>query len=75
MNWVQQDATRQQKYGTCLKEIEDAYNLLAKYNKTMTYLEEALLQGPEFIYFGFDLLQLYSVLKNMENASKDEKIK
>lgn len=75
MNWVQQDATRQQKYGTCLKEIEDAYNLLAKYNKTMTYLEEALLQGPEFIYFGFDLLQLYSVLKNMENASKDEKAK
>ena len=74
-NWVQQDATRQQKYGTCLKEIEDSYNLLAKYNKTVTYLEEALLQGPEFIYFGFDLLQLYSVLKNMESASKDEKAK
>lgn len=75
MNWVQQDATRQQKYGTCLQEIENSYNLLANYNKTMTYIQEALLQGPEFIYFGFDLLQLYSVLKNMENASKDEKAK
>jgi tetratricopeptide (TPR) repeat protein len=75
MNWVQQDATRQQKYGTCLQEIENSYNLLANYNKTMTYLQEALLQGPEFIYFGFDLLQLYSVLKNLETASKDDKAK
>lgn len=75
INWVQQDQNRQQKYGTCLQEIKESYELIQNYNKTITYLEEAILQGPEFIYFGFDFLQLYALLKNLDNVDKNDKPK
>ncbi len=73
MKWVNADASRKAKYGTALTDIADGYSKLTNYNLALKYLEEAAFQGPEIVYFGYGMLNLYSVLKNKN--SKPEAIK
>lgn len=61
--WVNADTKRKTKYGTALSDIEDGYTQLKNYNPSLKYLEEAAFQGPEIIYFGYGILDLYGLLK------------
>lgn len=72
--WVAADAKRTAKYGEALKLISEGYNELKKYNINLKYLEEAVFQGPEFIYFSFGAFQLYGSLKK-QAETKDKKAK
>lgn len=64
MKWVNADTKRKAKYGSALNDIKEGYDSLKNYNLSMKYLEEAAFQGPEIIYFGYGILDLYSLLKN-----------
>jgi len=76
--WVNADDKRKTKYGTALSDIAAGYEDMKKYNKSMKYLEEAALQGPEVIYFTFQFYSLYNTLKSTPDnkeavkASADE---
>jgi hypothetical protein len=71
--WVNADAKRKTKYGTALSDISEGYTQLTNYNLAMKYLEEAAFQGPEIIYFGYGILDLYVLLKN--SKGKEDAIK
>ena len=75
MEWVRMDDARQMKYGNCLEDIRRGYANLEKYNLSLKYLEEAVFQGPEFIYFSFGAFQLYGTLKAQSEAGKADKAK
>lgn len=49
--WVAQDDARKAKYGNALKMIEEAVLQNSDYDRTSTYIEEALLRGCESIMF------------------------
>jgi len=72
--WVNADNKRKEKYGEALKLIADGYKDIKKYSIHMKYLEEAVFQGPEFIYFSFGAFQLYMKLKT-QNDAKDKTVK
>lgn len=72
--WVVTDEARKAKYGEALQMIADGYKDYKKYNLSMKYLEEAVFQGPEFIYFSFGAFQLYMKLK-AQNDAKDKTVK
>ncbi len=72
--WVEADEARKAKYGDALQIVADGYNDLKKYNKHMKYLEEAVFQGPEFIYFSFGVFQLYMKLKS-QSEEKNKTIR
>ena len=72
--WVTGNAERKAKYGEALKLIADGYSEMKKYNISMKYLEEAVFQGPEFIYFSFGAFQLYMKLKT-QSETKDKTAK
>jgi hypothetical protein len=69
--WVSADPQRKSKYGNVLTMIREGYDDLKKYNKNMKYLEEAVFQGPEFIYFSFGAYSLYGKL-NTKAETKDK---
>jgi hypothetical protein len=69
--WVNSNPGRKEKYGQALPLIESAYKELAKTNLAMTYLNEAVFQGPECYYFTFQTLSVYSSLRNLEENKKD----
>ncbi|MFH0865037.1 MAG: S46 family peptidase [Bacteroidota bacterium] len=71
--WVNADSKRKTKYGTALSDISEGYVQLANYNLALKYLEEAAFQGPEIIYFGYGILDLYALLKNAKG--KEDAIK
>jgi len=73
--WVSEDAARTAKYGNCLNEIAAGYTNMEKYNLSMQYLNEAVFQGPDYIYFAFGALQLYGALKKQSEEPKAEKAK
>jgi len=73
--WAKADDTRSKKYGNAMNDINSGYAQLEKYNLSLKYLEEAVFQGPEFVYFSFGAFQLYGALKQQSEASKDEKSK
>ena len=64
LNWVNADMKRQEKYGTALKDVATGYEELKKYEVAMDFLNEAVFQGPECLYFSFGMYQLYNILKN-----------
>ncbi|MEI6122202.1 MAG: S46 family peptidase [Bacteroidota bacterium] len=72
--WVNADNARKENYGDALKLIAEGYSDMKKYNLSMKYLEEAVFQGPEFVYFSFGAFQLYMKLKS-QNDTKDKKAK
>ncbi len=73
--WAKADDARSKKYGNAMNDINSGYAQLEKYNLSLKYLEEAVFQGPEFVYFSFGAFQLYGALKQQREASKDEKSK
>jgi len=72
--WVNADPTRVEKYGKVLSMIETGYNDLKQFNISLKYLEEAVFQGPEFIYFSFGAYSLYGKLKT-QAETKDKSAK
>jgi hypothetical protein len=73
--WVNADPSREKKYGKCLSDIDAGYKDYVKYNLSMQYLNEAVFQGPDYIYFSFGAFQLYGALKQQADADKNEKAK
>tara|TARA_B100000953_G_scaffold47515_1_gene36241 strand:- start:46 stop:1923 length:1878 start_codon:yes stop_codon:yes gene_type:complete len=74
--WVANgDDKRQAKYGDALDLIEDAYFANRKINVARTYLNEAIFQGAEILYFSFMMNNLVGELVNMKDANKQKKIK
>jgi hypothetical protein len=72
--WVNADQSRIDKYGKALSMIEEGYNDMKKFNISLKYLEEAVFQGPEFIYFSFGVYSLYGKLKTL-SETKDKTAK
>jgi hypothetical protein len=72
--WVNADNSRKEKYGEALKLLADGYADEKKYNISMKYLEEAVFQGPEFVYFSFGAYQMYMKIKSQSEA-KDKTVK
>lgn len=73
LKWAQQDADRQNIYGSALNDIETGYEQLSSIIHLFKYLEEAVFQGPEFVYFSFGLYQLYGALMQQNDMSKKSK--
>jgi len=74
--WANADEKRKAKYGNALKLIEDGYKKSQPYNVPLKYLEEAVFQGSENIYYGFDLFGLYMTLNTQaKKDSKEDKAK
>ena len=71
--WVNEDPKRKAKYGNALSDIANGYDEKKKYEVCEKYMEEAALQGPEFIYFAYNAYDLYNNLKNP--TGKEEAIK
>ena len=66
--WVNSgDDSRYEKYGNVLNIIEEAYEQNKKINIARTYLNEAIFQGSEIMYFS------YLMNRKLENIPTDEK--
>lgn len=68
--WVKADATRTEKYGNTLSTIENGYTEMKKYNLAYKYIEEAIFQGPEILYFSFQLFGIYNILATTDTIDK-----
>ena len=74
--WVASgDDKRQAKYGNALDLIEDAYFANRKINVPRTYLNEAVFQGAEILYFSFMMNNRFSALPKEEKKEKRERLK
>ena len=75
--WANETPERKAKYGDALKMIEDAYKAGEPYNLPLTYMNEAVFQGPENIYYSFSAFSIYMTLNSLakaENAEDSAKI-
>lgn len=70
--WMNADASRKQRYGTVLSELEKSYADARPYMLHRTYLSEAVAQGPEIMAFANQFSALNDLLKNKE--AKPEEI-
>jgi len=70
MKWIEEDNNRKKEYSEVIPTIEKSYADLKKYNLPFKYIEEAILEGPEAIYFSYNAISLYSALKNIKNENK-----
>ncbi len=73
-SWVTSTDERKAKYGDALKLLTEGFTEEKKYNISMKYLEEAVFQGSEFVYFSFGLFQASMKLK-AQNDAKDKTVK
>ena len=74
--WVASgDDKRQAKYGDALDLIEDAYFANRKINVARTYLNEAVFQGAEILYFSFMMNNMVSSLPKEDSKERREQIK
>ena len=74
--WVASgDDKRQAKYGDVLDLIEDAYFANRKINIPRTYLNEAVFQGAEILYFSFMMNNGFSALPKEDGKEKREQLK
>jgi hypothetical protein len=74
--WVETSPERKAKYGDALNLIENAYKELAPYTVPMEYYQEAVFQGPEFIFYSFRSYSLYMTLATQDSKkSKEDKAK
>ena len=71
--WVASgDDKRQEKYGDALNLIEDAYFANKKINVARTYLNEAVFQGAEILYFSFMINNMINRLPKEEGKERRE---
>ncbi len=73
LQWAAADNQRFEKYGNALKLIEQGYEKNKPYALPLTYLEEAIFQGPEQIYYGFSFFNIYMMLQQYQSADKATK--
>lgn len=73
VKWTNEDEKRKEKYKDVLNNIKEGYEELSKYNVLIKYLEEAALQGPEFIMFSFKAYELSSYLENPKGKENEIK--
>ncbi len=74
--WVASgDDKRQEKYGKALDLIEDAYFNNKKINVARTYLNEAVFQGAEILYFSFMMNNMVSRLPKEDEKARRAQIK
>lgn len=66
--WITIDPNRQAMYGHVLQDFAKSYDVLAKYEKAITYHKEAGLGGSEVISFAYSL-------KNIVDKKNPEEIK
>ena len=71
--WVAQNPQRQEKYGNALGLIQNGLRAQAPFNLPMTYLSEALFQGPEILMMAMRSSGLIDLLEKMESAKGKEK--
>ena len=72
-DWVNAgDDDRKEKYGEALNLIEDAYDANRKINIARTYLNEAVFQGAEIMYFSFLMERQISNLSEDENEKRQQ---
>jgi hypothetical protein len=72
--WVNQSDDRKKRYGTVLKDIADAYDVIGKYWYGSTYLQECVF-GPELHAFFWKHLGMRSELKTALESGDEAKIK
>ena len=70
--WANETPERKAKYGDALKMIEESYTAGQPYNLPLTYMNEAVFQGSENIYYSFSAFSLYMTLKSMSKAENKE---
>jgi hypothetical protein len=80
--WADATPERKAKYGDALKMIADGYKAGKPYAKPLTYMNEAVFQGAENIYYSFSAFSLYMTLETQasqkdkdKKAAMDESIK
>ncbi len=74
--WANSSPERKAKYGDALNLIKDYYDKTSQYTAPMQYFNEAVFQGPEFIYYGFGAYRLYMTMETQASQkSKDDKAK
>ena len=71
--WANANPERKAKYGDALKMIEDGYKAGAAYALPLTYMNEAVFQGSENIYYSFSAFSLYMTLQTQANQKDKEK--
>jgi len=62
-DWMKQDATRVEKYGNALSLIENSIQSSAEVTHVQQYLYEALLDGPEFVMFAYNIFPYYQAMR------------
>ena len=80
--WADATPERKAKYGDALKMIADGYTAGQPYAKPLTYMNEAVFQGAENVYYSFSAFSLYMTLETQasqkdkdKKAAMDESIK
>ncbi|MFO8054135.1 MAG: S46 family peptidase [Bacteroidales bacterium] len=68
--WVQADQNRKEKYGKALELIRQGYERTDSIIVPQKYMEEAILQGGEFIMTSFNYFGIYSRLKDYHEQDK-----
>jgi len=71
--WANATPERKAKYGDALKMIEDGYKAGHPYTKPLTYMNEAVFQGSENIYYSFSAFSLYMTLETQANQKDKDK--
>ncbi len=71
--WANATPERKAKYGNALKMIEDGYKAGQPYAKPLTYMNEAVFQGAENIYYSFSAFSLYMTLETQANQKDKDK--
>ena len=74
--WANSTPERKAKYGDALKMIEEGWKNSAPLTIPLQYMNEAVFQGPEFLYYSFGSFSLYMTLKTQAaKKSKEDKAK
>jgi hypothetical protein len=65
-NWVNENESRKEEYGTALEIIKEGVDESYEYETAWQYMLECIYQGMESINAGFSLRELYGVLSAEE---------
>ncbi len=69
--WANADPSRKAMYGNALPALKTDYQDLGKYAIYRTYLNEAILRGPEVLSFANGHTSLMKALENKETSKED----
>ncbi|MDR2085370.1 MAG: S46 family peptidase [Bacteroidales bacterium] len=69
--WINQDAKRKAKYSNVLKDFQERYDVMSKYQSAITYHVEAGLRGGEAISYSMNYIKLNDLLKENNSDYKN----